>query len=62
MVMEEKLLTAEQAATYLQVHLDTVRRWLREGKLRGTRLGGTKAGWRIAEREVLRLLEEAQRG
>jgi excisionase family DNA binding protein len=33
-----------------------VRRWIREGKLRATMLGGTKTGYRIPESEVDRLL------
>jgi excisionase family DNA binding protein len=38
--------TAE-VAYYLQVSDATVRRWLREGQLRGVYLGATKSGWRI---------------
>jgi hypothetical protein len=33
--MQEKLLTPEEAAEYLQLHLDSVRRLLRQKKLPG---------------------------
>ena len=52
------MLTVRQVAERLQVHIITVQRWLRAGKLRGVRLGGTKAGWRIPESELRRLLSE----
>ena len=45
----EKFLTAEQVAEALQVHLDTVRLWLRTGQLRGVKVG---RAWRIPEREL----------
>jgi excisionase family DNA binding protein len=48
-------LTTDQVASQLQVHRITVQRWLREGRLRGTKLPG-KAGWRIDERELVRFL------
>lgn len=43
----EPMLTVDQVAELLQVNPETVRRMLRRGELRGRRLGGTKAGWRI---------------
>jgi excisionase family DNA binding protein len=52
----ERMLTVKQVAERLQVHVITVQRWLRAGKLRGIRLGGTKAGWRIPESELRRFL------
>jgi hypothetical protein len=36
-------------------------RWLRSGRLHGVRIGGPRAGWRISESEVERLLETARR-
>jgi excisionase family DNA binding protein len=52
----ERMLKVEQVAERLQVNPETVRRWLREGKLKGVMLGGRKTGYRIPESEVLRLL------
>lgn len=46
-----RLLTVSQAAEYLQVTGDTIRRWLREGALKGTLLGD-RAGWRISEQDI----------
>jgi excisionase family DNA binding protein len=59
MVMtEEELLTVEEVAARLKVHRETVRAWLRHGRLRGTRPGGTRLGWRIPASELERLLRE----
>ena len=52
----ERMLTVRQVAERLQVHVITVQRWLRSGRLRGIRLGGTKAGWRIPASELQRFL------
>ena len=54
-----EMLTVDEAAATLRVTAETVRRWLRDGRIRGVRLGGRKAGWRIPAGEVRRLLEPA---
>ncbi len=46
--LDEKWFTVEQIAEAIQVTDQTVRRWLRDGTLRGTPFGG-KAGWRVRE-------------
>lgn len=48
----ERFLTTEQVATALQVHNNTVRRWLRTGELQGRKFGRI---WRISEQEMKRL-------
>jgi excisionase family DNA binding protein len=55
----EHLLTGQEVATCLKITPETVRRWLRSGKLRGVLPGGDKMGYRIAEYEVARLLQPA---
>jgi len=57
-MVDERVLTVDEAAGRLRVHRETVRRMLRGGTLRGTRLGGKKAGWRIAASDVERVLVE----
>jgi excisionase family DNA binding protein len=54
--MTGQLLTVPEVATQLRITPKTVRRWLREGKLQGVRLGGKKVGWRIAQGEINRLV------
>ena len=54
----ERMLTVRQAAERLGTHQDTIRRWLRAGKIRGKMPGGTKLGYRIPESEITRLLPE----
>ena len=59
--MVEALLTVAEVAARLKIHPNTVRRWLKEGRLHGIMLGGTKTGWRVPESEVQRLIELARR-
>ena len=47
-----ELLTVQQVAARLKMNPETVRRWLREGKLRGYLLGGDRAGYRVAEQDL----------
>jgi len=57
MMVEERVLTVAEVAERLRLGEETVRRWLRQGKLRGTKLGPTSAGYRIPESEVQRILK-----
>lgn len=54
---EERMLTVTEVVERLRVHPQTIREWLRTGKIKGVRLGGTKVGWRIPESEIQRLLK-----
>src|SRR5215217_2405169 len=49
-------LTVPEAAKRLGVNADTVRRYLREGKLTGTLIGGDSGGYRIPENDIARML------
>jgi excisionase family DNA binding protein len=53
----ERFLTVAEVARELKVSAETVRRWLRAGRLRGVLLGGDKAGYRIPSAELERFLE-----
>jgi acetyl-CoA synthetase len=52
----EKHLTPEEFAERLRVHPKSVRLWLREGTLRGVKIGRL---WRIAETEAQRFVESS---
>jgi excisionase family DNA binding protein len=52
-----RLLTVREVAKALRVREETVRRWLRQGRLHGANLGQT-TGWRVPYSEVERLLRE----
>jgi len=52
------LLTVEQAAEYLQTSPWVIRKWLRERKLPGFKIGRE---WRIDEKDLHELIEEAKR-
>lgn len=49
--MSARLMTVDEVAERLRVGAETVRRWLRLGKLKGARLPN-KAGWRIHEDDL----------
>jgi len=52
-----RMLKVNQVAERVNAHPETVRRWLREGTLRGVLIGGTTRGnWRVDEDEVERYL------
>ena len=55
------LLNVRQVASRLHVSPETVRRWLRSGKMRGLRPGGGDANYRIRLSEVERFLDEGER-
>ena len=55
--MPDDLMTPEAAAEYLKMHVDSVRRLLRQKKLPGVKVGG---GWRIKRAVLEALLEGAQ--
>ena len=50
-------LTVAQIAEELQVHQETVRRWLRDGRLEGKNFGG-KSGYRIRQEDLEKFLEQ----
>jgi excisionase family DNA binding protein len=52
----EQFLTVPEVASHLRITPETVRRWLRAGKLHGVLLGGDRMGYRIAETEVTRFV------
>jgi chromosome partitioning protein len=47
----DDLFTVQEAADFLRVHPETVRIWLRQEKLHGSKLN-RRAGWRISRREL----------
>jgi excisionase family DNA binding protein len=55
---EDPLLTVPEVAEQMRASEETVRRWLRAGRIRGFQPGGTRLGWRIAESEVARFRQE----
>jgi excisionase family DNA binding protein len=46
------IMTSAEVAEFLKVHLGSVRRWSRTGKLRGYRLG-ERGDWRYLREDVL---------
>jgi len=52
-----ELITVSQVAEYLRIHPEVIRRWLREGKLQGHKVGGV---WRIDKAVIDTMLKEKQ--
>lgn len=59
--MNEKLLTPEDAAALLQVSSATVRKWLRKGVIKGTKVGEGRL-WRISEATINEFVQAAESG
>ena len=53
-------LTTEEAAQYLRVHQETVRRWAREGVIPAAKLGN-RGGFRFKREDSDRFLEQRTR-
>ncbi len=51
-----ELMTVEEVSDQLKVHPESVRRWLREGRLTGYRIS-RRGGWRIRPDSVREMLE-----
>jgi excisionase family DNA binding protein len=61
MVMaDEEMLTLVDVAEHLQVHIDTVRRWVREGELPAYQLGA-RAGYRVKRSDFRAFLDKRYR-
>lgn len=52
------ILTVDETAKYLKVNPQVIRRWLREKKLPGFKVGHD---WRIDEKDLAALIEQAKR-
>jgi excisionase family DNA binding protein len=57
---EEPLMTVKEVAGRLRVSEETVRRYLRSGRLKGMALGGRSAGYRIEASELRRFLDQSR--
>ena len=55
---DERLYTVSEVAERLRVNPETVRVWLREGRMHGALMGGRRGGYRIKESEVARVETE----
>jgi excisionase family DNA binding protein len=57
-MIDERLLTVKEVAASLRVSQETVRRWLRQGRVKGILMGGDRSGYRISLTEVARIRTE----
>lgn len=51
----EVLMTCDEVADFLRVHVSSVRRWSRSGKLKAYKVGG-RGDWRYRQQDVLAFL------
>ncbi len=52
----EEIMTTEEVAKYLKVNVGSIRRWTREGKLKGRKLGD-RGDYRYFKKDVLEFLQ-----
>lgn len=55
--LEDPFLSPRTVAEYFEVTVPTIRKWIKEGKIAATKVGGTD--WRIRTSEVHRLAQES---
>jgi len=51
----KEIMTCDEVAEYLRVHVSSVRRWSRSGKITAYKVGG-RGDWRYREQDVLSFL------
>ena len=56
--LADELLTIDEVAAELKLHPDTIRRYIRQNKLRSTRVGGTAI--RVRRSELERFIREGE--
>ncbi len=54
------ILSVQDVAKRLDVHDQTVRRWLKSGQLKGMPFGG-RTGWRIEEEDLREFIESMKK-
>ena len=59
---DDELMTVPEVAAMLRLNEQTVRKWLRDGRLPGIYLGSRTAGWRVRRADVTAFLEARHRG
>jgi excisionase family DNA binding protein len=59
MAAEDRMLTVPEVAERVRTTEDTVRRWLRAGKLKGRKLGGDRLGYRVKESDLRAFIDGA---
>lgn len=57
----ERLLTVEEVARRLDLHEETIRRYLQRGLLKGVKFGN-RGGWRIKEGDLQAFIDRMQGG
>src|SRR5258708_5910048 len=57
-IMTDELMTTEEIAQELKYHIETVRKWIREGKLKATRIN--RKEYRVRRSELERFLAGKQ--
>lgn len=56
----KEIMTCDEVAAYLRVHVSSVRRWSRSGKLTAYKVGD-RGDWRYREQDVLAFLYDTAR-
>ena len=62
MASDQEVLTVKEAAARLKLNPETIRRWIKSGRIRAVSLGSDRAGFRIPASEVARILASGPAG
>ena len=54
---EDRVFKSDEAAALLKIHPNTLRKWLKEGKVQGSRLG---IDWRLTGKDIRAFLESTR--
>jgi len=54
---EQEVMTLDEASEFLKIHSNTLRSWLRQGKIRGSKIGRR---WIFLKGDLVSLIKESQ--
>lgn len=54
-----ELFTVQEVADKLKIHVQTVRKWIKEGKIKALKLG---SDWRVTEQSISEFLKSNEAG
>jgi len=54
--MDESVFTVKEVAARVRLNPETIRRWIKDGRIKGISMGSDRGGYRIPESELRRLL------
>ena len=57
--LDIQLLNVQKSASFLDVSVNTIRRWAQLGKIKGAKIG-SRGDWRFTKDDLLKMVRKAQ--